>query len=68
MAFMGYGGIGFFIYTLPVITLGFGLGIDFSLYILARLQEEIADSGDFDKGTSRRWAPLGVQCYLPASP
>jgi hypothetical protein len=50
MAFMGYGGIGFFIYTLPVITLGFGLGIDFSLYILARLQEEIADSGDFDKG------------------
>jgi|GEM_PF-1407879 len=50
MAFMGYGGIGFFIYTLPVVTLGFGLGIDFSLYILARLKEEISDSGDFVKG------------------
>jgi len=50
MAFMGYGGIGFFIYTLPVITLGFGLGIDFSLYILARLKEEISGSGDFVKG------------------
>jgi predicted RND superfamily exporter protein len=50
MAFMGYGGIGFFIYTLPVITLGFGLGIDFSLYILARLKEEISATGDFEKG------------------
>lgn len=50
MAFMGYGGIGFFIYTLPVITLGFGLGIDFSLYILARLKEEISGSGDFVQG------------------
>ncbi len=50
MAFMGYGGIGFFVYTLPVITLGFGLGIDFSLYILARLKEEISESGDFVKG------------------
>lgn len=50
MAFMGYGEIGFFIYTLPVVTLGFGLGIDFSLYILARLKEEISDSGDFVKG------------------
>jgi hypothetical protein len=50
MAFMGYGGIGFFIYTLPVITLGFGLGIDFSLYILARLKEEISATGNFEKG------------------
>ena len=50
MAFMGYGGIGFFVYTLPVITLGFGLGIDFSLYILARMKEEISASGDFTKG------------------
>ena len=50
MAFMGYGSIGFFIYTLPVITLGFGLGIDFSLYILARFKEEISASGDFAAG------------------
>jgi hypothetical protein len=50
MAFMGYNGIGFFIYTLPVITLGFGLGIDFSLYLLARLREEISDKGDFVEG------------------
>ncbi|GAB7027463.1 efflux RND transporter permease subunit [Geotalea toluenoxydans] len=50
MAFMGYGGIGFFIYTLPVVTLGFGLGIDFSLYILARFKEEISESGDFVTG------------------
>jgi predicted RND superfamily exporter protein len=50
LAFMGWGGIGFFIYTLPVITLGFGLGIDFSLYLLARLKEEIGKSGDFVQG------------------
>jgi len=59
MAFMGYGGIGFFIYTLPVITLGFGLGIDFSLYILARLKEEISDSGDFNRGYIKALATSG---------
>jgi uncharacterized protein len=59
MAFMGYGGIGFFIYTLPVITLGFGLGIDFSLYILARLKEEIASSGDFKSGYIKALATSG---------
>lgn len=59
LAFMGYGGIGFFIYTLPVITLGFGLGIDFSLYILARLKEEISKTGDFDKGYIKALATSG---------
>jgi predicted RND superfamily exporter protein len=59
MAFMGYGGIGFFVYTLPVITLGFGLGIDFSLYILARLKEEISESGDFVTGYVKALATSG---------
>jgi predicted RND superfamily exporter protein len=59
MAFMGYGGIGFFVYTLPVITLGFGLGIDFSLYILARLKEEISESGDFVQGYIKALATSG---------
>ncbi len=59
MAFMGYGGIGFFIYTLPVVTLGFGLGIDFSLYILARLKEEISESGDFVAGYIKALATSG---------
>jgi predicted RND superfamily exporter protein len=59
LAFMGYGGIGFFIYTLPVVTLGFGLGIDFSLYILARLKEEISESDDFVKGYVKALATSG---------
>jgi hypothetical protein len=50
MAFMGYSKIGFFIYTLPVITLGFGLGIDFSLYLMARMREEISECGNFAEG------------------
>lgn len=59
MAFMGYGEIGFFIYTLPVVTLGFGLGIDFSLYVLARLKEEISTTGDFAAGYIKALATSG---------
>ncbi len=59
LAVMGFGGIGLFVYTLPVITLGFGLGIDFSLYILARLQEEISSTGQFEKGYVRALGTSG---------
>jgi predicted RND superfamily exporter protein len=42
-AVMALTGVGLFIYTLPVSALGIGVGIDYSLYILARLRKELAD-------------------------
>ena len=41
-ATMGFGQIGLFIYTVPVASLGMGLGVDYALYITSRLREEIA--------------------------
>jgi len=40
-AVMALTGVGLFIYTLPVSALGIGVGIDYSLYILARLKREL---------------------------
>ena len=42
-AVMALTGVGLFIYTLPVSALGIGVGIDYSLYILARLRRELTD-------------------------
>jgi hypothetical protein len=39
-AVMAVAGVGLFIYTLPVSALGIGVGIDYSLYMLARLRQE----------------------------
>ncbi len=42
-AVMALGGVGLFIYTLPVSALGIGVGVDYSLYIITRLRSELAD-------------------------
>jgi len=41
-AAMGFGRIGLFIYTVPVASLGMGLGVDYALYIASRLRQEMA--------------------------
>jgi len=41
-ATMGFQEIGLFIYTVPVASLGMGLGVDYSLYVVSRLKEEYA--------------------------
>ena len=39
-ATMGFGEIGLFIYTVPVASLGMGLGVDYAIYIISRMKEE----------------------------
>jgi predicted RND superfamily exporter protein len=41
-------GIGININTLPLVTVGVGFGIDYGLYIVSRIIEEIRVSGDLD--------------------
>jgi uncharacterized protein len=40
-AYMGARGIGINVQTLPVITVGMGFGIDFAIYIVSRVREEL---------------------------
>jgi uncharacterized protein len=47
-AAMAVWGIGININTLPLVTVGVGFGIDYGLYILSRIIEEIRVNGDLD--------------------
>lgn len=42
---MGYLQIGLFVYTLPIAALGLGVGIDYSLYVISRLEEGLRQGG-----------------------
>jgi predicted RND superfamily exporter protein len=46
---MAVNGIGINIHTLPLVTVGVGFGIDYGLYILSRVIEEIRINGDLDE-------------------
>jgi hypothetical protein len=47
-AAMAVWGIGINVNTLPLVTVGVGFGIDYGLYILSRIIEEIRENGDLD--------------------
>jgi len=46
-AYMGLKDIGLNINTLPVATIAIGLGVDYGIYFLSRMQEEYRDSEDW---------------------
>ena len=50
-AYMGAHDIGININTLPVVTVGVGFGIDYSIYIVSRIIEELAAGHDIKEST-----------------
>jgi predicted RND superfamily exporter protein len=50
-AYMGAHDIGININTLPVVTVGVGFGIDYSIYIVSRIIEELAGGNDLKGST-----------------
>ncbi len=50
-AYMGAHDIGININTLPVVTVGVGFGIDYSIYIVSRIIEELAEGNDLKLST-----------------
>jgi predicted RND superfamily exporter protein len=47
--YMAAQNIGINVNTLPIVTLGLGFGIDYGLYVLSRIIEEIRENGDLEK-------------------
>ncbi len=47
-ALMGARGIGLDVNALPVVAVGVGLGVDYGLYVIGRIQEEFKKSGDME--------------------
>jgi len=50
-AYMGAHDIGININTLPVVTVGVGFGIDYAIYVVSRIIEELALGHDLDEAT-----------------
>lgn len=48
-AYMAFMGIGFNINTLPVVALGIGLGVDYTLYVINGIRDEVQAHGDVDR-------------------
>ena len=55
MSVMSLAGVGLNVNTIPVISLGIGLGVDYGLYIVSRIKDEYAEVKDLAIAV-----PLGV--------
>ena len=63
---MGFGRLGMFIPTVPVASLGIGIGVDFSFYMLSRIKEEFQNLGSLDQAVVRALASSGKAVLFTA--
>jgi len=66
-AMMGALGIGLDVNALPVVSLGVGLGVDYGLYVVSRIQEEYALRRDLDSAIRRAITTAGKAVLFTAS-
>lgn len=64
---MGALQIGMDVNTLPVVALGVGLGVDYGLYVVSRLEEEYVVSGDWGMATARSITTAGKAVLFTAT-
>ncbi|MFN2376908.1 MAG: MMPL family transporter [Candidatus Binatia bacterium] len=57
--YMAYNDIGVNIHTLPLVTVGVGFGIDYGLYIVSRIIEEIKVNSDLEKSVHEAMVTSG---------
>jgi predicted RND superfamily exporter protein len=63
LAWMAIRNVGLNINTLPVQSVGVGIGVDYAIYIVDRIRQECADTGDLDEAVRR--AVLGYSVFRP---
>ena len=66
-ALMGARGIGLDVNALPVVAVGVGLGVDYGLYIIGRIQEEFKKCGDVDIAITTALTTAGKAVIFTAS-
>ncbi len=66
-ALMGARGIGLDVNALPVVALGVGLGVDYGLYIVSRIQEEYQKTPDLIEAIVRAISTAGKAVLFTAS-
>ena len=67
-AYMGITGIGIDVNTVPIIAVGIGVGIDYSIYMMDRIREETTGaSGQLSRGIGRAIATTGKAIAFTAT-
>jgi len=67
LAYMAMKGVGLNINTLPVQSVGVGIGVDYAIYIVDRIKQEMADSDDLDEAIRRSVRTTGMAVSFTAS-
>jgi predicted RND superfamily exporter protein len=67
LAYMALRGIGLNINTLPVQSVGVGIGVDYAIYIVDRIRQECADTGDIDEAVRRAVRTTGMAVTFTAT-
>ncbi len=67
LAYMALKGVGLNINTLPVQSVGVGIGVDYAIYIVDRIRQEVADTADIDEAVRRAVRTTGMAVSFTAS-
>ena len=68
LAFMAVRGVGLNINTLPVQAVGVGIGVDYAIYIVDRIRQEVANTdGDIDEAIRRAIRTTGMAVTFTAT-
>jgi uncharacterized protein len=61
--YMGSGGIGLTVDTIPVISLGIGLGVDYGIYTVARIRDEVMNGRRLDDAITTALRTTGAAVF-----
>ncbi len=67
LAYMSIRGIGLNINTLPVQSVGVGIGVDYAIYIVDRIRHEVVDTADIDEAVRRAVRTTGMAVTFTAT-
>ncbi len=67
LAYMAVRGIGLNINTLPVQAVGVGIGVDYAIYIIDRIRQEVVATGDVDEAIRRAVCTTGMAVTFTAT-
>ncbi len=67
LAYMAIRGVGLNINTLPVQSVGVGIGVDYAIYIVDRIRQEVADTADIDEAVRRAVRTTGMAVSFTAT-
>lgn len=67
LAYMSLRGLGLNINTLPVQSVGVGIGVDYAIYIVDRIRQEVVDTEDIDEAVRRAVRTTGMAVSFTAT-